>query len=168
MPSSYAGSFPSIVHAIIAFEPRHVLDIGPGWGKYGLACREYLPQLESLDAVEVPQGRYPTQDVIYDSIFVGDIRDTPEHFFLPYDLVLLIDVIEHMSLEDGHELLARMQRAGPSVLVSSPTQFFDQHVDSNPYETHVSFWDGTELANHTVVLDVSTVDAGIYLLKGRR
>jgi cyclopropane fatty-acyl-phospholipid synthase-like methyltransferase len=168
MPSSYAGSFPSIVHAIIDFAPHHVLDIGPGWGKYGLACREYLPHLESLDAVEVPQGRYQTQNAIYDCIFVGDIRYAPEQFFLPYDLVLLIDVIEHVSLDDGHDLLSRVQRAGPAVLVSTPTKFFEQHVEENPYETHVSFWDAAELSHHSVVLDVSTVDAGIFLLKGRR
>lgn len=168
MPSSYAGSFTPIVHTIIDYAPRHVLDIGPGWGKYGLACREYLPNLETLDAVEVRQGRYETQDVIYGSIFVGDIRDAPEQFFLPYDLVLFIDVIEHLPLEDGHELLARMQRAGPNVLVSTPTRFFEQHVETNPYETHISFWDATEIAPHTVIRDVSTVDAGIFLIKGRR
>lgn len=168
MPSSYAGSFPPIVHAIIAFDPRHVLDVGPGWGKYGLACREYLAELETLDAVEVPQGRYPTQDAIYGSIFVGDIRLAPEQFFLPYDLVLLIDVIEHLPLNDGHELLSRIQRAGPAVMVATPTRFFEQHVESNPHETHLSFWDGAEISPHRVVADVSTADAGIFLLKGRR
>lgn len=168
MPSSYADSFPPIVHAIIAFAPRHILDIGPGWGKYGLACREYLPKLECLDAVEVPQGRYSTQDAIYGSIFVGDIRGAPEQFFMPYDLVLLIDVIEHLRLDEGHELLACIQRAGPAVLVASPTQFFEQHDEANPHETHLSFWDAGEFAQHSILVNASTVDAGIYILKGRR
>jgi hypothetical protein len=168
MPSSYADSFPPIVHAIVAQSPRHVLDVGPGWGKYGLACREYLPQLESLDAVEVVQGRYPTLHAIYDCIFVGDIRDAPEQFFLPYDLVLIIDVIEHLLLDDGHDLLARIQRAGPSILVATPTQFFEQHNATNPHEEHLSFWDSAEFQQHTVAADVSTADASIYIIKGRR
>lgn len=168
MPSSYADSYAPIVHAIVAFGPRHVLDIGPGWGKYGLACREYLPQLETLDAVEVPQGRLRTQPVIYDSVFIGDVRDAPEPFFWSYDLVLIIDVIEHLVLADGHELLARIQRAGPSVLVATPTWFIEQHGDENPHEEHLSFWDTAEISSHTLEADVSTADAGIYILKGRK
>jgi hypothetical protein len=168
MPSSYADSFPPIVHAVVAFAPQRVLDVGPGWGKYGLACREYLPDLEILDAVEVPQGRYPTQNTIYDSIYVGDVRSASEEFFLFYDLILLIDVIEHMPVRDGHEVLSRIQRAGPAVLVATPTQFFEQDHEHNPHEEHVSFWAAAEFDRHAVAVDVSTDDATIHLLKGRR
>jgi hypothetical protein len=168
MPSSYADSFPPIVHAIIEHGPRRVLDVGPGWGKYGLACREYLPDLEMLDAIEVPQGRIRTQPAIYDNVFIGDARHAPEPFYRPYDLVLIIDVIEHLVLADGHNLLGRIQRAGPAVLVATPTCFIEQHGEQNPHEEHLSFWDAAEVSNHSVAVDVSTPDAGIYILKGRR
>jgi hypothetical protein len=168
MPSSYADSFPPIVHAIIAFEAQRVLDIGPGWGKYGLACREYLPQLTMLDAIEVPQGRLRTQPAIYDNVFIGDARDAPEQFYRPYDLALLIDIIEHLTLHDGHQLLSCIQRAGPAVLVATPKRFIEQHADRNPHEEHLSFWDEAEFAPHSIAVDASTDDAGIYILKGRQ
>jgi 2-polyprenyl-3-methyl-5-hydroxy-6-metoxy-1,4-benzoquinol methylase len=168
MPSSYVDSFAPIIKVLIERAPRRVLDIGPGWGKYGLACREYLRQLDVLDAAEVPQGRLPTQPAIYDMVYIGDIREAPDHFFRGYDLVLLIDVIEHVRRLDGHLLLETIQRAGADVLVSTPKAFFEQHDEHNPYETHVSHWDWESLACHGIDVDVSTPDAIIYVLKGRR
>jgi Methyltransferase domain len=165
MPSSYAESFPPIVHCLIRRDPRRVLDIGPGWGKYGLVCREYLPALELLDAVEVPQGRLPTQ-TLYDTVYIGDVRHAPATFFCMYDLVMLVDVIEHVPIEEGHELLDRIQNAGADVLVSTPNVFFHQHVEHNPHEEHLSFWAATEFDRHHVVEDISTVNSFIYVLKG--
>lgn len=168
MPSSFVDSFPPIVKLIIGLEPRRVLDIGPGWGKYGLACREYLPDIEFLAGVEVPQGRLSTQDAIYDHVFIGDVRDQDQAMFAGYDLVLLIDVIEHMTLWDGHQLLHSIQKAGCRILVATPKVFVDQHDDSNPYETHVSLWNWEEFAAHGIKADESTIDSIIYLLKAKR
>jgi hypothetical protein len=168
MPSSYADSYPPIVHAIIARKPRRVLDIGPGWGKYGLACREYVHDLDTIDAIEVVQGRMPTQPAIYNNVYIGDARDATETFYQDYDLVLIIDVIEHMPLTSGHALLAKIQRAGADVLVSTPTKFIAQHDETNPHEEHLSYWDWDEFSGHGIDVDTSTPDANIYILKGRR
>lgn len=168
MPSSYVDSFAPIVHLLIQEQPRRVLDIGPGWGKYGLACREYLPDLEYLAAVEVPQGRLSTQDAIYDHVMVGDVRNAPATTFAGYDIALLVDIIEHMSLEDGAQLLRTIQEAGCHPLVSTPKIWMDQHDESNPYETHVSLWTWEHFVEHGVLADVSTIDSIIYLLKAKK
>lgn len=167
MPSSFVDSVAPILHTIINFAPERVVDVGPGWGKYGLMCREYLPGLKWLDAVEVKEGRCLTQESIYDHIFVSDARCF--RGWLPYDLVLLIDVIEHMSKEDGHALLRAMLRAGASVLVSTPKLFVEQHDDGNPYEEHICLWTWDEFNDHYwVKVDASTVDSIIYLLTSTR
>jgi hypothetical protein len=168
MPSSFVDSFPAIVKLLIDLEPQRVLDIGPGWGKYGLACREYLPDIEFLAGIEVPQGRLSTQDAIYDHVFIGDVRDASENLFEGYDVALLIDIIEHMTLDEGHQLLDAIQNAGCAVLVSTPKVFMEQHDESNPYETHISLWGWEDFAQHGVKADVSTIDSVIYLLKARR
>lgn len=168
MPGSYVDSFAPIVKAIIERDPRRVLDIGPGWGKYGLACREYLPELRQLDAIEVPQGRQRAQTAIYDTVFIGDARDAPQAFYRSYNLVLLIDVIEHFPKERGHELLSRICDAGAHVLVATPQWFFEQHDDHNPHEEHLSLWGWEDFSPHGIDVDVSTPDAVIYVLKGNR
>ena len=167
MPSSYVDSFPSIVKLLINTAPDHVVDIGPGWGKYGLACREYLPGLLGLQAVEVEEGRLPVQDLIYDRVYTSDARDLRNYdlFWQRFDLALLIDVIEHMPLDDGHSLLDAIQRNHCRPLVATPKAWFEQHDDHNPYETHVSFWPWDEFTRHGVLEDVSTIDATIYLLR---
>lgn len=167
MPSSFVDSYPPIVKLLIDWQPNQVIDIGPGWGKYGLACREYLPSINHVDAIEVPPGRLPAQDVIYDHVYTGDARECRAGFFEVYDMALIIDVIEHMSLEDGHELLERILKDNCRAIVSTPKVFVNQHDDHNPYETHVSCWTWEDFVPHGIKVDVSTIDSIIYLLKGQ-
>jgi hypothetical protein len=168
MPSSYVDSFPPIVKLLIDTAPEHVIDIGAGWGKYGLACREYLPDLLTLHAVEVEPGRLPVQDLIYDKIHTTDVRGLRSGpFWQQFEVALLIDVIEHMSLDDGHALLDTIQANHCRPLVATPKVWFEQHDDNNPYETHVSWWPWSEFTSHEILADVSTIDATIYLLRDR-
>lgn len=165
MPSSFVDSIPGVIHLLEQMDPRPnaVLDIGPGWGKYGLMVREYFdPQV--LDAVEVPEGFRPTQSVIYDQIFNCDVRLLPEDHYQDYDVALIIDVIEHMSRPEGHRLLWAIRRAGCHVVLSTPKLFEHQHDDANLYETHVSHWTWSQLRPHRIVADESTIDSIIYLL----
>ena len=168
MPSSFVDSFPPIVKLLTEITPKRVIDIGPGWGKYGLACREYLPTLETLHAIEVRQGRLPTQDAIYDWVYTGDVRSySSAQFWSRWDLALLIDVIEHMSIADGHRVLDTILSVGCKILVSTPKVWDEQHDDKNPYETHICLWDWSEFGQHGIKYDISTIDAIIYLLVGQ-
>lgn len=166
MPSSFASSFSPIVNLLCARSAETIVDIGPGWGKYGLACREYLPNLKTLHAVEVKQGRMPTQDAIYDWVYTGDARDDvfTSRFWVRWELALFIDVIEHMTLEEGHALLQKILGSGVAVLVSTPRHFMEQHVEQNPHEDHISLWSIDMFDDYTVVYDASTVDSIICLL----
>lgn len=168
MPSSYVDSFPPIVKLLIDLQPEKVIDIGPGWGKYGLACREYLPDLVALDAIEVRQGRLSVQDAIYDNVWTGDVRSyTSGRFWSRWGLALIIDVIEHLPIVEGHLLLDTILTNGCGVLVATPKTWIEQYDEHNPYEEHVSFWEWTEFQEHNIAADASTPDAIIYHLKAR-
>ena len=162
MPSSYVDSVPPIVHLLTRVSPKRVVDIGPGWGKYGLMCREYLPGLERLEAVEVPEGVKPTQRAIYDAIVTDDVRAVSPTHWADFDLALLIDVIEHMTKAEGRRLVEEIIGQGCQVLVSTPKVFFHQHDEDNPYEEHVSLWAWNDFP--PAAEDVSTIDALIFLL----
>lgn len=164
MPSSFASSFSPIVEALIAARPRNVVDIGPGWGKYGLAAREYLPGLARLVAVEVPEGRLPTQDGIYDEVIEADARTLPAVTWAGFDLVLLVDVIEHMTIAEGQRLVAGAITEGCRALVSTPRLWMDQHDDRNPYEAHLSLWRRQDFEPFGIVGDHSTPDSIILTL----
>lgn len=121
---------------------EHVLDIGPGRGTYGCILRNFLEPPLTIDAVEA-EPRYITERLVtlYDEVTPGDIRTKPESFFTPYDTVLLLDVIEHMTKLEGLELLMRISG---HVIITTPANFFQNpEADSDDhYETerHQSLW----------------------------
>jgi hypothetical protein len=167
VPSSFVDSVPGVMHLVIEslgqIPTPNIVDIGPGWGKYGLMVREYLAPAR-LDAVEVQQGLYLTQEAIYDDVHVGDARLYGQEFWNDYDLALLIDVIEHMTLDEGHLLLDRLIASGAKVVVSTPKVFEEQHDDHNPFEEHVSVWGWEDFQRHGILDDRSTIDSIIFLL----
>lgn len=146
MPTSLLALAPSIVHLAWDAEPqpRKVLDIGPGWGKYGLLLRENFPRdhFSTIEAIEMEpsyflgeQGR--SISGIYDQLYQGDASLFSAEFFAQYDLVLMLDVIEHVEKEAAIEMLARIPGR---VIVSTPVEFFHNGPGLPESETHRSHW----------------------------
>lgn len=156
MPSSMSHKISPVLEIILASSPRSVLDVGPGFGKYGVLCREYL-DLDSRD----PQGAYPPprkirldcieacdryispiHRYVYDTVYLGDALDVLPTLPEPtYDLALALDVLEHFSPEDGRRFVQLLLRVARMVLVVTPSRWAQQGaVFVNPFETHRSFW----------------------------
>jgi SAM-dependent methyltransferase len=138
MPTSEHWQIPKVVDVIASVRPRRVLDVGAGYGKYGLLAREY-GGAERVDAVDASPPRFP----VYDHVYVGDIRRLDK--VLPaggerYDLALLIDVIEHLEKDEGWQVLDDLMRRAKQVLVTTPFGFRPQEIPGMPYETHRSGW----------------------------
>jgi len=138
MPTSEHSQIPKIVDVIASLKPRRVLDVGAGYGKYGLLAREY-GEAERVDAVDANAPRFP----VYDHVYLGDIRRLdavlPEGE-TPYDLALFIDVIEHLEKDEGWRVLDDLTRRAKLVLVTTPFGFRPQEIPGMPYETHRSGW----------------------------
>lgn len=158
MPSSRHNTISTILGVVRTVNPRSVLDIGIGFGKWGYLFREYLEILASekdfsryrkenwdvvIDGIEgfshyiTPAHRY-----IYNEIFEGDMRELLPQLKASYDLIFMGDVIEHIGKEEGMKLLALCcLRANKLVIVSTPA--FETHqkeVCDNPLEVHRSLW----------------------------
>lgn len=136
MPTSEHRQIPHICEVLARERPRRVLDVGAGWGKFGVLAREY-GGAEQVDAVDVQPPRFP----VYDRVFLGDIRDLGR--VLPaerWDLALFVDVIEHLEKEAGHDVLGQLLRRCDRVLVTTPWGFRPQEIPGQPFETHRSGW----------------------------
>jgi SAM-dependent methyltransferase len=152
MPSSYPQLISPIIEIIRSTQPQSVLDIGIGFGKFGFLCREYLELWDGrnkygdwkkrIDGIEAfPQYVTPLQKQIYDNIFIGDARQIVPTLTHYYDLILMIDVIEHFTLEEGHRLLHHCAKHSRGLLISTPLAVSAQEDSfGNPFEIHKSQW----------------------------
>lgn len=153
MPTSPWTNIPTILNIVMELAPRptKVLDVGIGYGKFGFLLREYLTYWNSpdearsvtVDGIEgFPDYVQALQRQIYDRIFIGDAREVLRQ--IPddsYDLVVMVDVIEHFNVPDGSAVLTECQRVGKAVIVSTPRQFWTQGDSwGNEYERHKSLW----------------------------
>jgi len=134
---------------VVRLQPASVLDIGPGYGKWGYLIREALDfmdgrhsreawktRIDGLDALVQPS---PLHDWVYSSVRQGDI--TSEAHSLPgYDLVVMGDVIEHMTKDEGMSVLRALLSRSKAVVVATPSFFFNQYDPKNPFEEHKSLW----------------------------
>jgi 2-polyprenyl-3-methyl-5-hydroxy-6-metoxy-1,4-benzoquinol methylase len=152
MPSSNSNQISHIIEIVRKLNPNSVLDIGTGFGKFGFLCREYLELWDGrekyndwqrrIDGIEVYE-KYVTslQKLIYDNIYIGNALDVVPTLDHKYDLIMIIDVLEHFKSEEGRKLLKDCTRVGRNILISTPKDASNQGaVFGNEYESHKSQW----------------------------
>jgi len=152
MPSSHPYQLNELLELIIETNPQKLLDIGIGFGKYGFLSREYLElwdphakygerkrQIDGIEAFEAYLT--PLHRLVYDTIFTGDARIVLPTLTTKYDLILMIDVFEHFTYEDGLKVLDECRKCGKNILISVPrVMSVQEDVYGNPYETHRYNW----------------------------
>ncbi|MCG0276860.1 MAG: hypothetical protein L5655_12040 [Thermosediminibacteraceae bacterium] len=114
---------------------REVLEIPYGrYDKSQWICR--------VDGVEAFKGyKNPIHEYVYDNIYYTDVMHILDE--LPnYDIILLIDVLEHFTKDEGYSLIRSLiKRANKSIIISTPL-YPDKQKDynGNYYEEHKSRW----------------------------
>jgi hypothetical protein len=143
---------------VTTLNPDSVMDIGAGFGKYGVLCREYLELWDGrqdysnfkrrIDGVEAfPHYITPVHKFVYNQIYVEDILKLVDKLDFNYDLVLLIDVLEHFDKSEGELLLKKLLARNKGVLISTPKDPSDQKgAFGNSFEIHKSKWSKEELS----------------------
>lgn len=167
MPVSPYSPISQIVELMVLLKPKSILDVGAGFGKYGMLAREYLDVWQNqesdrpyewktrIDAIEIfPDYITPAHGFFYDNVYVGDARDSfPKE--TSYDLVLLIDVFEHFTYEDGMELLKKMRNVAKHVIISTPRDIGHQgSIYHNEHETHRCQWEEKHFPDAAVLYDM--------------
>lgn len=134
--------------------PPRVLDIGAGSGTYadliqrtgGERPRHRRPHLTAMEIHEPYVARFKLLEK-YDEVIVGDARTNP----LPQaEVVILGDVLEHMTLPEAVRLWEKARRAATAaVILSLPIVEWPQGaVDGNPHEAHLHTWTDELVREH--------------------
>lgn len=152
MPTSHLYQLNQITEAITQLQPQSVLDVGVGFGKYGFLMREYLEvwgedgnysnRKRKIDGIEIFEDYIlPHHHLIYNEIFIGNALAVLPVVKHQYDLILLIDVLEHFTYEDGMKLLDECKKQAKHIIISTPWDIGIQgECFDNPYEKHLFQW----------------------------
>ncbi|MBU1173547.1 MAG: hypothetical protein KKD44_28600 [Proteobacteria bacterium] len=94
---------------------------------------------------------------IYDEIYVENVLDFLERIQdtgTRYDLVLLLDILEHFMKEEGQRVLQLIDNISKHRIVSTPVNFYAQGaVMGNELERHLSLWKPNEIGGKEIYRD---------------
>ena len=149
MPSSQIENISQITQWIADLNPKSILDVGVGFGKYGALAREYtdirygryypVHWQTVIDGIEV-FGKYESPLwKVYNQVFLSDASKLISSL-RNYELILLCDILEHFEKDKASVILEIcLKFATRAVIVSTPYGNLPQGtVYGNPYESHLS------------------------------
>lgn len=165
MPISRPDTIPVVGSIIWGKSPKSILDIGVGFGLWGVLFRAWTDIRMSeitpsryhkwktiIDGIEIFPDYVNKCWEIYDTVWVGDAIQLLEamHDGKRYDHIHLGDVIEHMDKDAGVHLMclaAAHLTPGGSMTVVTPDGFRPQGVVlGNKHEEHKCGWTTGDLA----------------------
>jgi len=146
MPTSDHNTIDTILKIVSPLAPKRIFEIGPGYGKYAHLLREMLDVcngrrwgqfVTTIDCCEIfPDYITDLHRLLYDNIKIDDARNAD---IAGYDLVLAIDVIEHLQFDTVAPFIERLVRNNRYVLIVVPYVVSQQGaIFDNRAETHVS------------------------------
>ena len=157
MPSSRPDLIPFVLKFVMQLNPRSILEIGTGFGKYGFLFREYLAiwaaaadpkrldpanwqvQIDGIECHEPYIGELQRQ--IYNRLIIGDAQVEIDKLG-SYEFIFLGDVIEHFPKKEGMKLLQKcLKHCTRMIMVTTPNYFNPQGAEyGNDKETHHCLW----------------------------
>jgi hypothetical protein len=156
MPTSDYHQISDVLHVVQQVLPQSVLDVGVGFGKWGVLLRDVLEVYDErlhpeswqthIDGIEIHEPyRNPLWSSTYNAVHIGDARDLIDRLAC-YDLILCCDVIEHFPKDEGVGLLRKFLEHAKVVIITAPRGYWPQGAScANIHETHRSGWGRADL-----------------------
>lgn len=115
-----------------------IMDVGAGQGKY----RILLPTYVAVDACEIWEPTVESEHLrdMYREVLVRDFADvvrSPDWTDRDYDLVVMGDVLEHMTRSDAQLVVDDVLAVGTDLVVVVPYEYPQDEEDGNVYQRHI-------------------------------
>lgn len=144
-----------IIESLSPMEAEYVIDLGTEDGLLGKLARRLYPMahIEGCDIYDTSAAAMPEE---YD---YWELQDA--HKFatvataLAPDLIYCCELLEHMTKEEGRDLIRLCRETGATCIFTTPLGWMPQDaIKGNPYQKHVSAWDPSDFADaDTVITD---------------
>lgn len=167
MPSSTWVHISTVMDIVWKHQPKTVLDIGIGFGRWGFNIRELLDIFKGrysredwktvINGIEI-WPRYITDHhrYIYNNLFIMNIEDFFKSNKQNYDVIIAGDILEHLSKDKALTVINNLRLITDKVLIvciplgtgypqkaSKP----DKLGLVNKAEEHLSTWEETDFDN---------------------
>ncbi len=182
MGTSNWQQIPFCIDALMKIEPRRVLDVGVGFGRWGMIVREFCDvwfsrvfkdqwqvHLEGIEAF--PRSITDYHRHFYNKIHIGDASEVIPTLEGPWSVTIYGDVLEHFTKGRAQELLALSLDRSDYVIVNIPLGEEHPQGDAygNEYERHLSSWEPEEfvpfgLVRQALLKDYIGRDYGSFVL----
>lgn len=169
VPASNPETKPWIAEQILHIKPKTVLDVGAGKGLYLNLLYDVLGKENvHVTAVEVWEDyiKFFMLKMRYNVLIKEDVRKMDD---FSYDLVILGDILEHMSKEDAVALWDKVSTQAKYAVIAIPIIHHPQEaINDNPYEIHVKEdWSTQEVLDsfHGIVDHAEFSVCGAFLAK---
>lgn len=149
------------IELIRRINPKSVLDIGVGFGRWGILCREFLEVWDTgnysgewncrIDAVEIFNDYLkPYHSYFYDNVYVADAGKFITESQEKYDLIICGDVIEHFEKNKAEEIISLCLEKSRYLMVNVPIgkNWEQEEINGNKYETHLSIWKNSDFKKY--------------------
>lgn len=146
MPTSDYRHIPQVLDEVYALQPKMTLELGVGVGKYGALLRELLDGIygrvrpeqwvRKIYGYEIFEAyRNPIWGA-YNQVSIADFEYVHAAH---WDLVMMMDSLEHLTPEVGRPFLAGLVERNKHVIISVPNGPMPQNeaVYGNEHERHL-------------------------------
>jgi hypothetical protein len=182
MGTSNWQQIPFCIEAMLDVAPMRVLDLGIGFGRWGVLVREFCEEWKGrthrenwrvwLEGVEAfAQNVEEYHHFFYNWVHVADAADVLAATEVRWDLIIFGDVLEHWEKARAEATLERALDVSDYVLVNVPLGDGWERgaMYDNPYEEHRSEWQTVELlarapVRHAIYKEYLGRDYGAFLL----
>ncbi|WP_182914671.1 hypothetical protein [Paenibacillus thiaminolyticus] len=152
------------VDLIRRISPSSILDVGVGFGRWGIISREFLDvwngkvekeswniHVEGIEAFPSNIENYHKE--FYSKIWGQDARDFFRSCSTKYDLIIFGDVLEHFYKEEGYELLDTALKISDFIMINIPIggDWEQDCLYGNDYEEHKSEWELEDFDKYSIV-----------------
>lgn len=116
-------------------EDISILDIGCGEGGYYKLLQDtnFINRMEAVEACVEGVEAWGIRNM-YKEVHVTDIR---EFEFDHYDLIIMGDILEHLSVEDAQKVLSYVLPRCNDIIVAVPYELPQGPLHKNEYEAHI-------------------------------
>jgi hypothetical protein len=153
MGTSNWQQIPFCIEAMLDVCPLRVLDVGIGFGRWGVLVREFCEEWKGrihrenwkvwLEGIEAfPKNVEEYHHLFYNWVHIGDGVEIIGRMTDRWDLIIFGDVLEHWRKDEAQKVLKKSLELSDYVLVNIPigADWERSSMYGNPYEEHKSFW----------------------------